>query len=64
MKRGTFKDILNKEIPDGAQFLQERFILLIKSTAESAIKCNSRYVIGGHRGRTKDLMVHSRTTVQ
>eukprot|EP00737_Agarophyton_chilense_P000247 gb/GEZJ01000282.1/.p1 GENE.gb/GEZJ01000282.1/~~gb/GEZJ01000282.1/.p1 ORF type:complete len:768 (+),score=79.54 gb/GEZJ01000282.1/:1785-4088(+) len=64
LQRGTFKDILREEIPEDANILPGRFVLAIKSTVDGEIKHKPRYVIGGHRDRFKNLMVHSSSTLQ
>lgn len=46
--RATFKVILKKELPDGANALTDRFMLAIKSNTDSQVKYKARYVIGGH----------------
>ena len=57
-KRGTFKVLLKKELPDGANALTARFVLAIKSNADGETKYKSRYIIGGHRDVLKHFMVH------
>ena len=64
LRRGTFKVILKEELPDGANALTARFVLAIKSNADGQIKYKARYVIGGHRDRLKQFLVHGAQTLQ
>ena len=64
LDRGTFKVILQEELPPDGHILPGRFVLAIKSTDDGKIKYKARYVIGGHRDKYKDLMVHSTSTLQ
>ena len=64
LKQGTFKVMLKEELPDGANALTARFVLAIKSNADSAIKFKARYVIGGHRDQLKHYMVNGAQTLQ
>ena len=62
--RGTFKVILREELPDGANALTARFVLAIKSNADGQVKYKARYVIGGHRDRLKQYLVHGAQALQ
>ena len=64
LRRGTFKVMPRKEIPDGANALTARFFLAIKSTSYGDIKYKARYVVRGHRKIMKHFMVHSAQTLQ
>ena len=64
LERGTFKVILKEEIPSDANVVPGRFVLTIKSSLDKKVKYKARYVIGGHRDKLKDMMVHSSTTLQ
>ena len=64
LDRGTFAIIPKKDVPLGANVLPGRFVLTIKSSDDGQVKHKARYVIGGHRDRFKDFMVHSATTLQ
>eukprot|EP00171_Calliarthron_tuberculosum_P009468 IDg9468t1 len=63
-KRKTFKIILLEEVPLKANILPGRFVLAIKSTEDGKLKYKARYVIGGHRDRMKEMMVHDAATLQ
>ncbi len=63
-KRGTFKVMLKGDVLDEANILPGRFILAIKSTEDVTTKYKARFVIGGHRDKHKNLMVHNSTTLQ
>lgn len=63
IERRTFKVILKEGVPRGANNLLARFVFAIKSTEDRKINYKARYVIGGHRGRLKNLMVHSSQTL-
>lgn len=64
LDRGTFKVILKEDIPPDGNVLPGRFVLAIKSTEDGEVKFKARYVIGGHRDRLKNMMVHSVQTLQ
>lgn len=64
MERGTFRVILKEDIPRDGNVLPGRFVLAIKSTEDGETKFKARYVIGGHRDKFKNMMVHSTTTLQ
>ena len=64
LKRGTFKVVLKEDVPPDGNVLPGRFVLALKSTEDGEIKHKARYVIGGHRDKHKDFMVHSTTTLQ
>lgn len=51
-------------MPPDANILPGRFVLDIKSTENGQTKFKGRYVIGGHRHRMEDMMVHDATTLQ
>ena len=59
LRRETFNVILKEELPDGANALTARFVLVIKSNSDGLIKYKARYVIGGHHDSLKHFMVHS-----
>ena len=63
IRRGSFRVIPRKEIPDGANALTARFVLAIKSTADGDIKYKARNVVGGHRDIMK-FKVHGAQTLQ
>ena len=63
LRRGTFKVVLKEELPDGANALTARFVLAIKSTVDGKVKYKARYVMGGHRDRLKNFLVHDAQTV-
>lgn len=64
LRRGTFKVILKQDVPPDGNVLPGRFVLSIKSKIDGRILFKARYVIGGHRDRMKDLLVHSTSTTQ
>lgn len=63
-RRGKFRVILKEEVPTNANVLPGRFFLAIKSTKDGKIKHKAGFVIGGHRDKLKDFMVHSSQTLQ
>ena len=64
LERGTFKVILKEELPPDGNIFPGRFVLAIKSTDDGKVKYKATYVIGGHRDKYKDFMVHSTSTLQ
>lgn len=64
IKRKTFKVILKEELPLNANILPGRFVLALKSTTDGKIFHKARFVIGGHRDKLKNFMVHSSQTLQ
>ena len=56
--------MLREEVPSDANVLPGRFVLAIKSSEDGQVMFKARYVIGGHRNRMKDMMVHSATSLQ
>ena len=64
IKRKTFKVILKEDLPADANVLPGRFVLALKSTVDGKIFHKARFVIGGHRDRLKNFMVHSSQTLQ
>ena len=65
MKRGAFKVMKLKDVPDKANVLTgRRFVLAYKNGDNGERKAKARYVIGGHRDKYKDLMVHNSKTLQ
>ena len=64
MDRGAFRVVKKKDVPANANVLTGRFVLVYKTDNNGMVKAKARYVIGGHRDRYKDLMVHSSKTLQ
>lgn len=64
MQRGTLKVILREEIPADGNVLPGRFVLIIKSTEDGKEKFKARYVLSGHRDRSKAFMVHTSKTLK
>lgn len=62
--RGTFKIILPEDVPTDGNGLPGRLVLAIKSTEDGEVKYKARFVIGGHRDKKKNLMVHNSATQQ
>ena len=64
LDRGAFRIMLKEDLPKDANVLPGRFVLAIKSTDDGQVKFKARYVIGGHRDKLKQMMVHSTSTLQ
>ena len=64
LRRGTFTAVLTEEIPSDANVIPGRFVLDIKSNIDGEIKYKVRFVVGGHRDKLKEFMVHSSQTLQ
>lgn len=62
LRRWTFEIVFVQELSPDGNNLPSSFLLSIKSKFDSRILLKSRYLIGGHRVRVKDLMVHSTKT--
>lgn len=52
------------EIPEGSIILPGRFVMFIKSSEDGIERYKTRYAIGGHRNKLKNVMVHSSQTLQ
>lgn len=64
LSRCTFKVIFKGDIPPVGNALPGRFVLALKSSVDGKIMYKARYVIGGHRDKFRDWMVHSTSTLQ
>ena len=56
--------MLREEVPSDANVLTGSFVLAIKYSEDGQVMFKARYVIGRHRNRMKDMMVHSGTSLQ
>eukprot|EP00171_Calliarthron_tuberculosum_P005600 IDg5600t1 len=56
--------ILREEVPKNANVHPGRFVLAVNFTEDGAVKFKSQYVIGGHRDKMKEMMVHDAETLQ
>ena len=56
--------MLQEEVPKDVKVLPGRFVLAIKSAEDGQMRFKARYVIGVHRDRMKDLMMHTAATLQ
>ena len=64
LRSDKLKVILKKVVPEGANALNARNIIAIKSTIDGKIKFKSRYVVGGHRDMLKHCLVYNAHTFQ
>ena len=65
LEKGTFKIVLAEEAGPNPNILPCRYVLAIKhSESSSSPTFKARFVIGGHRDRHKDLVVHNSTTIR
>ena len=64
LRRGTFTAVIMDDIPPDANVIPGRFVLAIKSKLDGKIMFKARFVVGGHRDRLKEFMVHSSQTLQ
>lgn len=62
--RGTFAIVVRPDTDEKLNILPSRFVLAIKNTAEGKEILKARFVIGGHRDRSKDKLVHVSNTVR
>ena len=62
-QRGAFRVIDKNGLPPNANILPARFVLAIKTSADGRIRYKARYVIGGHRDKLKQYIVHDSQTV-
>lgn len=62
IKHGTFALVL---LPDehGENVIPSRLVLAIKHATIGDARCKARFVIGGHRGRENNRMVHTPSTL-
>lgn len=45
VERGTFKVVLEREVPTDENLTPDRFVFALKSTEDVKLKCKARYVI-------------------
>ena len=64
LERGAFKVVLQEDIPADANCLPGRFVLALKSKEDGSVRFKARFVIGGHREKFKNFLVHHSITVQ
>lgn len=63
MRRGTFKVIHIKDVPPDGSVLPGSLFLGIKTGIDGRAKEKALILIGGHRDRLKDLVLHSSQTI-
>lgn len=64
LDRGTFKAVLEKNLPSDANIMPARFVFALKSTDDGEVKFKARYIICENRDKYKDMMVHTSPTIQ
>ena len=64
ISRGTFRAVLRTELPNGANMITARYVLLIKSNEDKEERYKARYIAGGHLDVMKDYLVHGAQTIQ
>lgn len=62
-ERRTLGVILREDVAKDGNVLPGKFALAIKSKIDEETKLKPRYVIGGHRDRRKQMMVHTAPTL-
>ena len=58
LKKGTWKVVLQEEVPKDANVLNGRFVLTIKNKDTDDELYKARFVVQGHRDRDKKFLVH------
>lgn len=64
MARKTFRVVEKRHVPPKSNVLPCKFVHAIKSDVEENLRYKARLVVGGHRDRRKDFLVHSTQTIQ
>lgn len=64
LDRGTFKVVLERDLPEDANLMPAHLVFALKSTEDGSVKFKSLYTILGNRYFFKYMMVHRSTTVQ
>ena len=59
-----FEVISRDQVPPDTKILQGRFFFAIKASEDGRATSKARYVIGGHRDRFKEMMVHFALNLQ
>lgn len=62
--RGTFAIVLRPETDENLNILPSRFVLAIKSKKDGNEVLKARFVIGGHRDRWRNSLVHVSNNVR
>ena len=64
-ERGAFKIVLREEVEDNPNIVPSRYVLAIKhGQKDTPPKLKARFVLGGHRDRDKNQIVHDSCTVR
>ena len=64
INRGTFKIVLQEDLPENANIIPSRFVLAIKNGENNKEVHKARFVLGGHRDKEKRTIVHNSTTLK
>ena len=64
MERGTFRVVLEEELGQNPNIISSRFVLSIKHSDTGEVKYKARFVLGGHRDKEKNLIVHNTANIK
>ena len=64
IRRGTWKIVLEKNVPKGANIISGMFVMTIKDVETDSPIYKARYVAHGHRDNEKNELVHNSTTAR
>lgn len=63
-RKGTWKLLIEEEVPENANLLTGGFVINIKDTVTNKPRFEARYVILGNKDMDKYLLVHNSTTMR
>ena len=64
INRGVFRVVIRQELPADANIVPSRYVLAIKHGESGQTRLKARFVIGGHRDRQRQQLVHDSPTVR
>ena len=64
IERGTFRIVLEEELPPNPNIIPCRFVLAIKHSDTGETKHKARFVLGGHRDKDKNSIVHNTVNIK
>ena len=64
VKRGTWKIVVQEELPEDSNIISGRFVVTIKDVETDQPYFKARFVAQGHRDKEKSSLIHNSTTVR